>query len=283
MKCVFSVDVEDWFHILGLPSTPRLSEWDKLPSHVEKNFLTLLDIFNKKNVRVSCFFLGWVAERFPGLVKEALARGHEIASHGYAHRLIYDMTAEEFFMDAVKSKAILENITNKTVMGYRASGFSITGKSTWYYDRLIEAGYLYDSSVFPASREHGGLANGSSEPHILSKTNGKIIEFPITTTTILGKRVCLFGGGYLRLFPYPLIRKNAKTVLKQGRPVIFYIHPREIEPDHPRLRMNLKRKFKSYINLKTTIKKIENILSDFEFTTFAELVSNPGELLPIRI
>lgn len=283
IKCIFSVDVEDWFHILGLPSTPRLSEWDKLPSHVEKNFSKLLDIFNKKNIRVSCFFLGWVAEKFPNLVKEAVAEGHEIASHGYAHRLVYDMTAEEFFMDAVKSKEILENITGKAVLGYRASGFSITKKTSWYYDKLIESGYLYDSSVFPASREHGGLEIGSSIPHILSKDSGEIIEFPITTTRILGKRVCLFGGGYLRLFPYFLIRRYAMTVLKQGSPVIFYIHPREIDPAHPRLRMNLKRRFKSYINLNTTQKKIERILEDFELTTFADIISNYKELLPIRI
>jgi polysaccharide deacetylase family protein (PEP-CTERM system associated) len=193
------------------------------------------------------------------------------------------MTAEEFFMDAVKSREILENITGKAVLGYRASGFSITKKTSWYYDKLIEAGYLYDSSVFPASREHGGLETGSCVPHIISKDSGKIIEFPITTASIFGKRVCLFGGGYLRLFPYFLIRRYAMIVLKQGRPVIFYIHPREIDPAHPRLRMNLKRRFKSYINLKTTIKKIEKILEDFELTTFADIISNHKELLPMRI
>ncbi len=282
MKCIFSVDVEDWFHILGLPSTPRLSEWDKLPSHVEKNFLKLLDIFNKKNIRVSCFFLGWVAEKFPNLVKEAIAGGHEIASHGYAHQLVYDLTAESFFLDAVKSKEILENITGKPVLGYRASGFSITKRSNWYYDKLIESGYLYDSSVFPASREHGGLETGRSAPYILRKDSGKIIEFPITTANILGKRICFFGGGYLRLFPYFLVRKSAVAILKQNRPVIFYIHPREIDPTHPRLPMNLKRRFKSYINLKSTIKKIEKLLEDFQFTTFANIISNYREFLPMR-
>ncbi len=281
-KCIFSVDVEDWFHILGIPSTPPLSKWDKLPSRVEKNFLTLLDLFNKKNIRMSCFFLGWVAEKFPDLVKQAAAGGHEIASHGYAHRLVYDLTAEEFLVDAVKSKKILENITGKAVLGYRASGFSITKRSKWYYDKLIESGYLYDSSVFPASREHGGLVTGHTIPHILSKDIGKIIEFPITTTNILGKRICFFGGGYLRFFPYFIIRKNAISVLKQGGPVIFYIHPREIDPAHPRLPMNFKRRFKSYINLKTTINKIGKILDDFEFTTFADIISNDKEFLPTR-
>ena len=283
MKCIFSIDVEDWFHILGIPSTPRLWEWDALPSHVEKNFLKLLDLFNKKDIQVSCFFLGWVAEKYPHLVKEAVSGGHEVASHGYAHRLVYDLTAEEFLTDAVKSKEILENITGKTVLGYRASGFSITKRSSWYYNKLIEAGYRYDSSVFPASRGHGGLSTGNRVPHILWNDAGHIIEFPITTTNILGKRVCFFGGGYLRFFPYFLIKKNALNVLKQNRPVIFYIHPREIDPDHPRLPMNLKRRFKSYVNLKTTIKKIEKILEDFQFTTFADIVSNPEELLSMRM
>jgi polysaccharide deacetylase family protein (PEP-CTERM system associated) len=278
MRCVFSVDVEDWFHILGLPATPRLEEWDGLPSRIEKNFLTLLDIFARQNVRVSCFFLGWAAERFPGLVKEAAARGHEIASHGYAHRLVYDLTAEQFFRDAAKSKQILEAITGKAVLGYRASGFSLTRRTGWYYDKLIQAGYVYDSSVFPASREHGGMQGANRIPHTLTRKGGKIIEFPISTTSILGKRLCFFGGGYLRLFPYFLIKKNAAAILKQqNRPVIFYIHPREIDPAHPRLPMNLKRRFKCYVNLKTTVKKIENIIADFEFTTFADIVSHHKE------
>ena len=128
IKCIFSIDVEDWFHILDLPSSPRPGDWDALPSHVEKNFFRLLDIFSAKDVRVTCFVLGWVGKKFPHLVKEASGRGHEIASHGYSHTLVYQMTEREFYQDAVESKKILEDITGRPIQGYRAAGFSLTNK-----------------------------------------------------------------------------------------------------------------------------------------------------------
>src|SRR5271156_1369877 len=167
-RCIFSIDVEDWFHILDLPSTPPLSEWNRLPSHVEKNFLRLLDIVDERNVRVTCFFLGWVAERFPHLVREAKARGHEIASHGYSHGLIYQMTPKKFLDDASKAKRILEDVSGSPVLGYRSSGFSVTKETPWFFEKLMEAGYRYDSSVFPAPRGHGGMATSQYAPYRVS-------------------------------------------------------------------------------------------------------------------
>ncbi|MDO8281305.1 MAG: polysaccharide deacetylase family protein [Thermodesulfovibrionia bacterium] len=268
MKCIFSVDVEDWFHILDLPSTPAIEEWGGLPSRVEKNFMRLLDIFSEKNVHVTCFFLGWVAERFPHLVKEAGSRGHEIASHGYSHTLVYKMTEQDFFHDAVKAKDIIENISGQSVLGYRSPGFSTTERTPWFFDKLIEAGYRYDSSVFPASRGHGGLKSACFSPYLVTRGEYSIMEFPITVTKLFGKPFCFFGGGYLRLSPYYLLRRMTLKTLKEERPVIFYIHPREIDEGQPRLPMNLKRRFKSYVNLKTTQDKIHKILEDFEVTTF---------------
>jgi polysaccharide deacetylase family protein (PEP-CTERM system associated) len=283
MKCIFTIDVEDWFHILDLPSTPKVSEWKSLESHVEKNFNRLLEIFDTHNVQATCFFLGWIAEQFPHLVKEAQNKGHEIASQGYAHELVYSLTEEEFFEDAKKSKDILENITGSKVTGskvtgskvtgskvtgYRSSGFSVTENTPWFFDKLLEARYLYDSSVFPAKRGHGGLQSSNKGPHTVERELGKLLEFPITVENVFGKPLCFFGGGYLRIFPYPIIKKMAKKVLQNERPVVFYIHPREIDTQHPRLPMNFKRKFKSYVNLRTTEKKIHSILEDFEFTTF---------------
>src|SRR5262245_1778763 len=136
--CIFSVDVEDWFHILDLPSTPKLSEWNSLPSSVEKNFRRLLELFGGRNARVTCFFLGWVAERFPQLVKEAVRAGHEIASHGYAHRLVYELTREQFREDALRSRQILEDIAGQPVLGYRSAGFSVTGDNAWFFETLAE-------------------------------------------------------------------------------------------------------------------------------------------------
>ena len=272
--CVFSVDVEDWFHILDLPATPPLAKWSALPSRVEKNFLKLLDILDEANAKVTCFFLGWVAQRFPHLVKEAAKRGHEVASHGYAHTLTSHMTPDGFFRDAKKSKGILEDVAGQQVYGYRAAGFSVTESTHWFFDKLIEAGYLYDSSVFPARRGHGGLRNGHRGPHMIVGPCGEIIEFPMTVEPVFGAPMCFFGGGYLRFFPYAMMKHMAKRVLANGLPVIFYVHPREIDPEHPRLPMNLKRRFKSYVNLRATERKIRRILTDFEITSFRTLLAN---------
>jgi polysaccharide deacetylase family protein (PEP-CTERM system associated) len=145
-RAIFSVDVEDWFHILDVPSTPAIESWSELPSRVESNFLRLLDLFGKKSVHVTCFFLGWVGERFPHLVKECVNQGHEVASHGYSHRLIYQMTRDEFYEDAIRSRSLLEDIAGIPVRGYRASGFSVTEQTPWFFEELAKAGYYYDSS-----------------------------------------------------------------------------------------------------------------------------------------
>ncbi|HZP23048.1 MAG TPA: XrtA system polysaccharide deacetylase [Terriglobales bacterium] len=271
---IFSVDVEDWFHILDIPGAPTLAEWDRLPSRVEKNFIRLLDLFSEYRVQVTCFVLGWVGERFPHLVKEAVARGHEIASHGYAHRLVYEQSREEFFADVHKARLLLEDVAGAPVAGYRAPGFSTTDETPWFFEVLAEAGYQYDSSLFPAHRSHGGIPQGRRDPY---RVNGDgILELPITVADFMGRGMCFFGGGYLRFFPYWLICKKAKEVVAEGRPVVFYIHPREIDPGHPRLPMKSTRAFKSYVNLAGTEAKLRSILRDFPVTTFQQVInSNP--------
>lgn len=273
MNSIFTIDIEDWFHILDLDSAPELRQWDRLPSRVEGNFRRLLDIFDEMGVRVTCFFLGWVAERFPNLVKDAAGRGHETASHGYSHALVYRMSEVEFLEDAIKSRKIIEDITGEPVHGYRAAGFSATEDTPWFFEKLIEAGYSYDSSVFPASRGHGGMDIDHYAPHLVKCDGGEIVEIPLSVTEVLGRPHCFFGGGYLRLYPYFLIRKMALKVLDEHRPVVFYVHPREVDPDQPRLSMGLKRKFKTYVNLKTTEDKIRKILRDFDVTTCASYIN----------
>jgi polysaccharide deacetylase family protein (PEP-CTERM system associated) len=270
MKSIFTVDVEDWFHILDSPSAPDISEWNSLPSCVERNFRKLLELFSKKDVRVTCFFLGYIAERFPQLVREAHDRGHEIASHGYAHRLIYSMTPQEFLEDAKKSKAILENIIGQPVLGYRGPGFSVTTDTPWFFEKILQAGYRYDSSVFPAPRQHGGLRINTYSPHLVA---GELMEFPITVASVFRQRFCFFGGGYLRLFPYTVIRQMCRKVLAEHRPVIFYVHPREIDPTHPRLQLSAIRAFKSYVNLRSIEPKLRKIFDDFQVTTFAAFIA----------
>jgi polysaccharide deacetylase family protein (PEP-CTERM system associated) len=273
MKCIFSIDVEDWFHILGLPGSPKVADWDSLPSFVEKNFMYLLDIFAEYECWVTCFFLGWVAEKFPHLVRRALEMGHEIASHGYSHELAFDMSREDFYFDAVRAKKILEDITGNEVRGFRVAGFSITRETTWVLDELIKAGYGYSSSLFPGSREHGGLDTGIFSPFFYENSQGRILEIPMTVVRVFGKPVCFFGGGYLRIFPYAVIRRMIRKVLDENRPVVFYVHPREIDTRHPRLAMSVKRRLKSYINIHTAQGKIRKILDEFEVTCFRDFLS----------
>src|ERR1700756_4257957 len=188
---IFSVDVEDWFHILDVPSAPALSEWNGLPSRVEKNFFRLLDLFSEHRAQVTCFVLGWVGERFPHLVREAVARGHEIASHGYAHRLVYTQSCDEFYQDVHRARLLLEDAAGVPVVGYRAPGFSSTTETPWFFDTLAEAGYQYDSSIFPARRAHGGVPEGRRDPY---RVNGDgILEVPITVADFMGRSMCFFG------------------------------------------------------------------------------------------
>lgn len=273
MKNVLSVDVEDWFHILEVDSTPDIEGWIRMESRVEKNFYEMLDAFDNVGVKVTCFFLGWIAEKLPKLAKEADERGHEIACHGYSHQLIYTQTRKEFAEDIRKAKKLLEDITGKHVLGYRAPGFSIIESTKWAFDELCNAGYLYDSSIFPATRGHGGIANAKIHPHKVCTENGEIIEFPITVITLIGKKVCFFGGGYLRFFPYFIIRHFSKAVNKEGRPVIYYIHPREIDLEHPRLPMGIYRHFKSYVNLHTTFSKVKRLINEEEVVPFRDLIA----------
>jgi polysaccharide deacetylase family protein (PEP-CTERM system associated) len=243
-----------------------------MSSRVERNFYYLLELFSSRNVRTTCFFLGWVGERFPHLVRDAAAQGHEIASHGYAHRLVYQMSPTEFCADATRSRKLLEDTSGSPVWGYRAAGFSLTERTPWFFEQLSKAGYYYDASVFPATRNHGGMRTALRNPHVVKTGNSLLVEFPMTVAGWDKKPMCFFGGGYLRLFPYWLIRQMAHQVLADGRPVVFYIHPREIDPAQPRLPMSLTRRFKSYINLKQTEQKILRILDDFSITTFSDFL-----------
>jgi polysaccharide deacetylase family protein (PEP-CTERM system associated) len=282
-RCVLSIDVEEWFHLLELRSVPPMAEWDKMPPRVERNFLRLLEITAENGVHCTCFFVGWIARRYPNLVRAAASQGHEIASHGWAHKLASRMTPEEFYQDAELAKKVIEDISGYRVLGYRSAGFSLCAENTWVFDELLRAGYNYDASVFPAPRAHGGWRNGHFAPYEVVRPLGTIIEFPMTVEKVLGLPICFSGGGYLRIAPLPLIMRLTRRVLRSDRPVVFYVHPREIDQDQPRLEMNRWRRFKTYVNLQTTEWKLQQVLSAFEFSTFAEfLLPQPGEMPRIR-
>jgi len=221
---------------------------------------------------VTWFFLAWLAKEFPELVREAQQRGHEVASHGYGHRLVYTQSQQDFAEDIRTAKNILEDITGEPILGYRAPGFSIVESTPWAFEELCAAGYRYDTSIFPAKRGHGGIVSAPLEPHVIQTRNGSLVEFPVSVAEIASKRICFFGGGYLRLFPYFLIRYMTNALNRGGRPVFYYIHPREIDPDHPRLSMGWKRHFKSYVNLSTTLPKLQRLINEYEFVPFRDLL-----------
>lgn len=273
-KCVFTLDVEDWFHILDLPSTPKLEAWGSLRSDVEKNTRRMLAIFREHDAKCTLFFLAWVVERWPQLLREAIADGHEIASHGYAHELVYTITRERFSADIRKAKDIIEQAGGVEVKGYRCPGFSVTTETPWFFDEVRAAGYTYDSSVFPGQRGHGGLPNAKPVPHVIATSHGPLVEFPISLARAFGRPMYFFGGGYLRFFPYWLIKTKVEQVLAEDRPAIVYLHPREIDPDQPRLPMGFKRRFMTYTGLRTTEPKMRALFRDFTFTTFAQLMDS---------
>jgi polysaccharide deacetylase family protein (PEP-CTERM system associated) len=269
---VITIDVEDWFHIMEVEGAPALSEWEQLPARVERNFLDLLQILEDANVKASCFTLGWVADRFPGVLREASQLGHEIASHGYGHQPIHLLSRAQFREDIRRAKGIIEDATGKAVNGYRAPGFSITRETSWALNEIAGAGYGYDSSIFPGRHGHGGVPDAPRHPHRIQTEHGELVEFPSTMVdTALGP-LTFFGGGYLRLFPMPLIAIMARRVRNSGRGVMWYVHPREIDPTHPRVEMSAVRRFKSYVGLKRVRAKLTRILSAGNFATLEELV-----------
>lgn len=270
---IFSVDVEDYYHVIDENETVPLAHWDILPPQVEQNTHLLLDLLDEHQTKSSFFFLGYIAQRFPHLVKEVQNRGHEIASHGMYHQLLYKLTRDQFKQDICTSKKLIEDICGEKVVGYRAPSFSIKSNLNLFFDDLSEAGYEYDSSVFPASRDNGGLLNVNHQIYEVQTHYGKLIEFPISTAKLLNKRICFFGGGYLRLFPYSMIKLMGKQILNDDQPIVFYIHPRELNPSHPRIALSKMRYFKSYVNLKTVRYKLNKILSQYQCGTFKQYIN----------
>lgn len=273
-QSIFSIDVEDWFNLSGTGLEPPPSQWDRLESRVERNLRGLFELLAKGGGTATCFFIGYFGRRFPHLIREAIAAGHEIASHSCFHRLVYEMSPAEFYQDALASRKLLEDISGRPVRGFRAPAFSVTERTPWFFEKLAEAGYRYDSSVFPARHQTGGLATSRFEPYSVATAAGPVAEFPITVVRALGTQMCFFGGGYLRLFPYRLMRSMGRRVLQEGRPVVFYVHPREIDPDQPRMPLSRRRKFTCYVNLRSTRPKIERILHDFQVSSFDKYIAD---------
>jgi len=275
MENAFSVDVEDWFNVLNLSPVIPQSTWDTCQLRIEPNIKLILELLDRCNTRGTFFILGWIARKLPGMVKDIHRAGHEIASHGDDHRIVYHQTPSEFRTSLTEHKAFLEDLIGEEVIGYRAPNFSITKQSWWALDILVELGYRWDSSVFPFERKRYGIAGAPVAPHLINLGDSSgIIEIPPSVVLIAGKAVPVAGGGYFRLLPYRFIKTAIHQLEKEGRPYCFYIHPWEIDPKQPRPSgLPIMNRLMHYHNLDKTKKRLSMLLHDFRFTTYREIAS----------
>ncbi len=272
VRNALTIDVEDYYHVSAFESAVRFEDWDRYESRVERNTAKILDILEASRAHATFFILGWVAERHPGLVRAIHARGHEIASHGYRHRLLYNMTREEFVEDTRRSKGILEDICGSPVVGYRAASYSIVEQTFWCLDVLRQLGFQYDSSIFPIHHDRYGMPRWNRFPHWISCRDGLgIWEFPLSTLRLAKANIPISGGGYLRLFPYRFVRWGIRRLNeKESQPAVVYLHPWELDPGQPRLHGPRLSRFRHYVNLSGTEAKLRRLLSDFRFEPLSQ-------------
>jgi polysaccharide deacetylase family protein (PEP-CTERM system associated) len=274
MRNALSFDVEEYFQVEAFASVVDPHHWDRHPSRVADSTRKLLDLLASRGVRATFFALGWVAARQPGLLREIRAGGHELACHGYAHRLIYTMSRDAFRDDIRRAKSTIEDATGTPVFGYRAPTFSVVRKSLWALEVLVEEGFAYDSSIFPIHHDRYGIPDAPRFPHRVEFGGGaELLEFPMTTVEVAGQRIPFCGGGYFRLTPYPLIRAGVRRVNgRDGMPVIVYLHPWEFDPLQPRLPARALTRFRHGLNIARTAGKLDRLLRDFAFAPVGDVL-----------
>jgi polysaccharide deacetylase family protein (PEP-CTERM system associated) len=275
-----TVDVEDYYHVSAFKDAIAPGDWDGMESRVEANTRYLLDTFDERGIKATFFVLGWVAERHPDIVREIVDGGHELACHGYSHQLIYTQTPERFREETLRAKGILEDLGQVPVRGYRAASYSITRKSEWALDILLEAGFTYDSSIFPVRHDNYGIPDADVVPHRIRTDAQGLVEFPLSTKTVGGWRIPIAGGGYFRLFPYGFTRWALDSINRSEElPFIFYLHPWEIDPDQPRIQAKWFSRFRHYNNLDRCRGRLNQLLDDFEFAPVSAVLEGMG--LPV--
>ncbi len=279
MKNALTFDVEEYFHAEAFARVLRPEEWPSLESRVEATTERILDILDREHVRATFFVLGWVAERHPALVREIASLGHEIGCHGYGHRMIQHLTRSEFERDVTRAKIALEDAVGRAVLGYRAPTFSIMRETLWSLEVLCEAGFRYDSSIFPIVHDRYGIPDAPRFPHRLKAPNGcELAEFPMSTVVVLGRRVPVAGGGYFRLMPYSLTRRALRRINRDGQPAMVYLHPWELDPDQPRVPVGPLTRFRHLVNVGKTETRLVRLLGDFAFAPVAEVLAGAGLL-----
>lgn len=270
----FCIDLEEWFHVCEV-STPydNPATWNSAPSQVVRDTEVIMRLLDEAKSRATFLTVGWVAEHHPDLIKRLSDAGHEIGCHSYFHRLVYTLPPEEFDRDIERSVKVLRETSGQPVTAFRAPGFSMKRECFWAYPILRKHGITVDVSVVPAHRDHGGIDGFSRDPLLLHTEAGSLKVFPVSIMSALGRRVPFSGGGYLRLFTMPMIRYGFRQNHREGRPVMTYIHPREINPQQPRLELPRIKSFKYYVNIDTAEEKLRTLLKTYKFGTVADVLA----------
>ncbi len=271
-----SVDVEDWFQVLNMAHVIDRSTWDRLQLRCGDATKRLLDLFAQRNQRATFFFLGWIAERLPDLVREVASAGHEIGSHGYDHRVLPDLGREGFAADLERTAAVLERTGGRRPRAFRACTWSIGRRTPWAVEELLRAGITLDSSIQPVRHPDYGVPGAPTTPYRLVAERGELVEFPPLTWDVFGRHVPVGGGGYLRLFPLALLRAGLRQKQRLGVPGCLYLHPWEVDPDQPRQRIGGLRGFRHYVNLRRTAGKLDRLLQQFAFTSLSDALAQRG-------
>lgn len=269
-----TIDVEDYFQVSAFSAHIKREDWTNIPCRVESNIERILALLASNNTKATFFTLGWIAERYPQMVRSIVEQGHEIASHGYGHLRVTDQSIQEFSEDISRSKMLLEDISGEVVLGYRAPSFSIGKNNLWALDELLKAGYRYSSSIYPIQHDHYGMPDA---PRFGFYPQGKdgLLELPITTIRLGNRNFPAGGGGFFRLFPYAVSRWLIRHVNEHDhKATIFYFHPWEIDPGQPRQsHVGIKTRFRHYINLDRTQARLETLIQDFKWGRMDQVFS----------
>jgi polysaccharide deacetylase family protein (PEP-CTERM system associated) len=268
-----TIDVEDYFHVSAFDGVVPRSRWDTLESRVCANTERVLEILDEAGVTATFFVLGWVGDRYPDLVRQIAANGHEIASHGYAHRLVYDQSPIAFRQDVRRAKRLLEDVSGVSVNGFRAPSYSITPRSLWALDVLIEEGHRYDASIFPIRHDRYGIPVSAPHVYRIQRDGGALVEVPASTLRLGTMNLPVGGGGYFRILPYAWTRWGIARINNvDRRPAVFYLHPWELDPGQPRLAAGLLSTYRHYTNLARTEERLRRLLADFTFGPMASVM-----------
>ena len=269
-----TIDVEDYFQVSAFASHIARDEWDSKECRVERNVGRILEMLDHAQVKATFFTLGWIAERYPQLIRRIVQEGHELASHGYGHERASDQNWDSFFTDVNLAKILLEDLTGVEVRGYRAPSFSIGKDNQWAFDCLLKAGYRYSSSIYPIAHDHYGMPDA---PRFAYEVRPGLLEIPVTTLRLLGRNFPSSGGGYFRLLPYALSRWMLRRVNQgDGQAGIFYFHPWEIDVDQPRVEgIGAKTRFRHYVNIDRVEGRLKRLLDDFQWGRMDQVFLRP--------